>query len=58
MAGTRSVGTRVVALGLAVFLIGGGIATLSTHGALAASKVGAAVAILAGLVFLRMAARR
>jgi hypothetical protein len=56
MAKQRSRGARLTALVIAVGLIGGGVTGLST-GALLATKIGAAVAILAGLLFLRRARR-
>jgi hypothetical protein len=58
MAKPRSRGQRLVALVIAVILIGGGAATLGTAGSLAASKVGAAIAILAGLFFLTRVSSR
>jgi hypothetical protein len=58
MVNTRSTGSRVVALAVAVVLIGGGITGLTAGSHLVASTIGSAVAILAGLVFLRIAAKR
>ncbi|MCW2865712.1 MAG: hypothetical protein JWP48_7420 [Actinoallomurus sp.] len=52
----RSRGARLTLLVIAVTLIGGGVAGLGS-GTLMATKIGAAAAILAGLVFLRMCAR-
>lgn len=56
MAKVRSDGQRLIALLLAVLLIIGGIAGVS-NSELLASKIGAFIAIGAGLVFLRIAAR-
>jgi hypothetical protein len=56
MAKQRSRGARLTLLVMAVTLIGAGVTGLST-GHLAATKIGAAASILAGLLFLRMSAR-
>jgi hypothetical protein len=58
MAKVRSDGQRLIALLLGVLLITGGIAGVSVAGALLASKIGAFIAIGAGLVFLGIAARK
>ncbi|OLR93787.1 hypothetical protein [Actinokineospora bangkokensis] len=54
---SKSKSTRIIALVVGVFLLIGGIAGLVAQDALAASKVGAAIAVLAGLVFLRISAK-
>ncbi|PPK68500.1 hypothetical protein V5P93_004393 [Actinokineospora auranticolor] len=52
----RSAGSRVIALAVGVALIIGGITGLTDADALVVSKIGAAAAILAGLVFLKISA--
>ena len=56
MAKQRSRGARLTLLVMAVTLIGGGVTGLTT-GTLIATRIGAAAAILAGLLFLRMSVR-
>ncbi|MFJ1761590.1 hypothetical protein ACIOD2_14810 [Amycolatopsis sp. NPDC088138] len=54
----RSKGTRVVALAVAAMLISGGAAGLTAGNHQAAATISSAVAILGGLVMLRIAAAR
>jgi hypothetical protein len=56
-AGSPSKARRVIALAVGALLIIGGVAGLTSVGGLAVSKIGAAVAIVAGLVFLGISAR-
>jgi hypothetical protein len=57
MSTSRTRGRRLVALVVAATLISGGAAGLST-GHQVAVTVSSAVSVLAGLIFLRIAARR
>ncbi|MCR6490489.1 hypothetical protein M8542_47570 [Amycolatopsis sp. OK19-0408] len=58
MVTSRSKGSRVVALAVAVVLIVGGATGLAAGNHPVATTIGSAAAILAGLFFLRVAARK
>ncbi|WET76297.1 hypothetical protein P3102_19385 [Amycolatopsis sp. QT-25] len=58
MSETRSKSQRVIALAIAVALIIGGIAGVSTAHDVPLATISSAVAILVGLLFLRIATRK